>query len=205
MTAVAAPIAPEVAPAPATEIVGFKGFDLNFKCRDFQFEIGKTYTVEGAARCCENGFHGCPDDLHPLTVFRFYPPGKSRYGKVVQSGDVCRREGDKAASTILTVTAEVHLPEIIQAAIKWVFDRAKWKEGPVATQPNEGVTASGNYGAATASGYYGKARGKNGCALFLCERDQNWKIINAWAGIVGKDGIKADTFYTLKNGKPVEV
>ena len=65
--------------------------------------------------------------------------------------------------------------------------------------------SAGNYGAAMASGNYGKARGKDGCALFLAERASNRAIVSVWAGIVGRDGIKADTFYRLQAGKPVEV
>jgi hypothetical protein len=67
------------------------------------------------------------------------------------------------------------------------------------------ATASGTQGAATASGFEGKARGKDGCALFLVERSTSGDIINAWAGIVGRDGIKPDQFYRLVDGKPVEV
>jgi len=65
--------------------------------------------------------------------------------------------------------------------------------------------ASGYYGAATASGRNGKARGKEGCALFLVERDYEYAIVAVWAGIAGRDGIKPDTWYTLKNGVPKEV
>ncbi|QKC83231.1 hypothetical protein [Mesorhizobium sp. NZP2077] len=67
------------------------------------------------------------------------------------------------------------------------------------------ATASGFQGAATASGYEGKARGKEGCVLFLAERSGSGEILNAWAGIVGRDGIKPDQFYRLVDGKPVEV
>ena len=31
------------------------------------------------------------------------------------------------------------------------------------------------------------------------------KIIAVWAGIAGRDGIKADTWYSLRGGKPVEI
>ncbi len=68
------------------------------------------------------------------------------------------------------------------------------------------ATASGDGGAATATGFEGKVRGREGNALFLVER--NWvsgEIINVWAGIAGRDGIKPNTFYQLKDGKPVEV
>jgi hypothetical protein len=84
------------------------------------------------------------------------------------------------------------------------------------------ATASGDWGAATASGwrgaatalhktvsahasgYQGKACGIEGTALHLDERDMNGNIIAAWAGIVGRDGIKPMTWYTLQGGKPVE-
>ena len=39
-------------------IVGVKGFDLNLKCRDYQFEVGKTHK-EKSAKCCKSGFHLC--------------------------------------------------------------------------------------------------------------------------------------------------
>jgi hypothetical protein len=56
-----------------------------------------------------------------------------------------------------------------------------------------------------ASGRFGRAMGADGCALFLAERDTNWIIVAVWAGVAGRDGVKADTWYTLENGKPVEV
>ena len=67
------------------------------------------------------------------------------------------------------------------------------------------ATASGNYGAATAIGRNGKARGKDGCAIFLVRRDSNWKITHVFSEIVGQNGIKPDVFYTLgADGQPVE-
>lgn len=56
-----------------------------------------------------------------------------------------------------------------------------------------------------ACGYKGRAMGTDGCALFLCERDDNDVITHVWAGIAGRDGIKPLTWYTLKDGVPVEV
>jgi hypothetical protein len=67
------------------------------------------------------------------------------------------------------------------------------------------ATASGDSGAATASGRNGKAKGKEGCAMFLVYRDENWKIVHAKAAIVGQEGIKPNTFYSLnENGEFVE-
>jgi hypothetical protein len=76
------------------------------------------------------------------------------------------------------------------------------------------ATNTGNWSAASvegqssiaiASGKGGRSMGAKGCALFLVERDDNYKIVAVWAGIVGHGGIKPNVWYTLKDGKPVEV
>ncbi|MBS6362134.1 MAG: hypothetical protein KH616_17360, partial [Burkholderia sp.] len=65
------------------------------------------------------------------------------------------------------------------------------------------ATAEGKHSVALASGFYGKAKGIEGAALFLVYRDEDadgdeyGRILHAKAVIVGRDGIKADTFYTL--------
>ncbi len=48
-------------------------------------------------------------------------------------------------------------------------------------------------------------RGKEGCALFLVERNDDGKIAHVWAGIAGADGIEPDTWYALRDGRPVSV
>jgi hypothetical protein len=143
-------------PSAAEEtVIAVKGFDENLRCREFQFEVGKTYEHAGKIEICASGFHACE---HPLDVLRYYPSATSRFAVVTQSGSLARHTDDtKVASAKITIEAEIQLPQLIERAVKWVFDRAKWSEGPVATGQNEGVTASGYSGAATASGYSGAA------------------------------------------------
>ena len=141
---------------PQHEVISsFKGFDQNLQCRGYQFEIGKTYEHEGEVEACKGGFHACE---HPLNVFDYYPPSSSRYARVVQTGPLSRNGDDtKVASAKITIEAELRLPDLVQEAVKWVFDRAKWVGGSVATGVNEAATASGTRGAATASGDQGAA------------------------------------------------
>ncbi|MFG1334012.1 hypothetical protein V5F41_22510, partial [Xanthobacter autotrophicus] len=124
----------EAAPAPVTSI---KGFDADLSCRGFKFELGQSYSVDGAIKACSNGFHACPEDQHPLSVFEFYPPASSRYCIVGQSGDTDAQE-TKLASAKITIGVEISLSDLAQRAVKWVFDRANWSTGAVATSPNEG-------------------------------------------------------------------
>lgn len=132
-----------------------KGFDAQLKCRNFQFDIGQTYKHDGKVQACISGFHAVPDDLHPLTVFRFYPPAGSRFCVVEVDGETDREE-DKIAAEILTVQKEIGLHDLAAEAVKWVLDRATL-EGPVAAKDNGLATASGPQGAATASGDQGAA------------------------------------------------
>ncbi|WP_321874870.1 DUF7666 domain-containing protein [Burkholderia cenocepacia] len=74
------------------------------------------------------------------------------------------------------------------------------------------ATASGRHSAAMASGFDGRARGVDGAALFLVYRDADadgddyGQILHARAVIVGRDGIKPDTWYSLNaDGELVEV
>ena len=88
-----------------------KGFDASLKCRDFQFEIGKTYEHTGRVAACYSGFHACDAKQHPFSVFDYYAPAGSRYADVVQSGDLARDGGDaKIASARITVEARLCCP-----------------------------------------------------------------------------------------------
>jgi hypothetical protein len=65
------------------------------------------------------------------------------------------------------------------------------------------ATASGRHSVAMASGFRGRARGIEGAALFLAHRDEDadgddyGRLLHAKAVIVGQNGIKPDTWYTL--------
>ena len=197
-------------------VVGIKGFNRDMTCRGYQFKEGDTYRHDGEVKACEGGFHAIT--AHPLSVFEYYAPATSVFCRVELSGVMHSDDDIKTAAEIIKVGKQIGLGDLANEAVKWVMDRANWADGPVATKDNEAATASGYQGAATASGYQGaatasgmggRAQGKDGCALFLTERLADYskdhgKIIHVWAGIVGQDGIKADTLYTLKDGKPVE-
>ena len=200
-------------PAAPTSIVGYKGFDKDFRCHGFQFEVGKTYECSGVIKICENGFHACSN---PGDVWGYYPPVHNRFAEVEQAGAMdLRCAHSKIASAVITIKAELSLPQFIQRSVDCILSRVDFKNakesntGYRSASTNTGYRSTANVegknSVAMASGYESCAAGAQGCALFLVERDSNYAIIAVWAGIVGRDGINTNTFYTLKSGQPVEV
>ena len=106
-----------------TEIVAYKGFDKNFQCRGFQYEVGKTYVHEGPVRICKSGFHACEN---PIEVLKYYPFVTSRYAEIMQSGKIIQdKYGTKIASSVLNVVKELSFLELVERSIKLAFEKRR--------------------------------------------------------------------------------
>lgn len=209
-------------------ITGFKGFDKDLKCRDYQYEVGKKFEEEGKIEACSKGFHFCEN---PLDVLGYYPPygekGSNRYCIVKGSGNI-DRDGDdtKVACSKLYISAEIGLKGIIEAGVKFILDKVNWKDnkksntGNYSAATNTGyrsaATNTGNYSAAEVTGKESiaivtgkdsKAKGSIGCWIVLTERgewDGNvYPIKEVKAVRVDGEIIKPDTYYKLINGEVI--
>ena len=94
-------------------ITGYKGFERDFTCRGMQYEVGKTYVLEGEPKLCESGFHFCTS---PLAVFEHYSP-TNRFAIVKADEDDVIYDNDnnshKAVARRITIVKEITLDEII--------------------------------------------------------------------------------------------
>ncbi|ELU2945824.1 hypothetical protein QO699_003847 [Salmonella enterica] len=134
------------------EIVTFKGFNKDLKCRDFQFEIGKTFHHDGKVEACGSGFHACEC---PFDVFSYYSPADSRFAETISFGITDREEdGDtKIASASITIKAELTLPQFIQRGIEWIWSKIdKSLEQQIMCGNWSAATNTGNRSAATNTG-----------------------------------------------------
>jgi hypothetical protein len=137
------------------EIESIKGFGIDWKCRDFQFELGKTYTHDGAVVACGSGFHAVES---PLDVFSYYAPGTSRYAVVKQGGAISREGRDtKIASGRITIEAELKLPDLIARAIKWITEKASPAEASHSDGDQSAASSTGDLSAASSTGYQSAA------------------------------------------------
>jgi hypothetical protein len=137
------------------KITAIKGFNADWTCRGFQYEVGKTYRIEGPVSLCEHGFHAC---LNVIDVWTYYGPAGSRFGEVELGGETARHleanSDSKIAAAEITIKAELKLPEVIRRAAEWIVSAAK---ANTATGNYGHAAATGNDGHATATGYSGHA------------------------------------------------
>ena len=93
------------------KIKAYKAFDMDFKCRDFQYEVGKTYHHKGDVSICESGFHSC---TNPLDILNYYDLTNCRFAEVEAWGDIEKHNDDsKLVSRYLKVVRELSLAEFI--------------------------------------------------------------------------------------------
>ena len=203
----------------------YKGFDKDLKCRDFQYEIGKTYE-EPTAELCEKGFHACE---YPLDVFGYYAPSDmSRYCEVDLDdvSDKKNNEDSKRCGRKIAVKAEIGIAGLVKAAVEYTMEKAILGNSEHATGWQGAASATGVRGAASATGWQGaasatgeesvaaalgiscKAKGSLGCWLVLAEWAQddeyNWHRTDVQCFKVDGETIKPNIWYKLKNGKIVE-
>ena len=140
------------------KIIAYKGFDKNLKCRDFQYEVGKEYEMDGDIKCCERGFHACES---PLEVFDHYDMLTSRFAKVEQSGDIDKEENTtKVCSSKIKVKAELKLADIINLGVEWIKDVTSPSKLKKETDLNDNgnnsaqIGSSGDYAKIGSSGDY---------------------------------------------------
>ena len=242
--------------------VGFKGFDPGLICRGKRY-AENTVFEEPEAELCNKGMHFCEN---PLDVFQYYAPAQN--GKIVEFATVealapVKTDGTKSVTTKLRVGAKLTLGGLIDAAVKFCFERVKWTKkaqssgnGSAAQSSGDRSAAqssgkwsaaqssgnwsaaqssgngsaaqsSGNWSAAQSSGWFSQAetlgkesfavatgrkskvKGALGCFIACAEWRENhdgvWHPVALISGKVDGETIKADTWYTAKDGIFVEV
>ena len=133
------------------KIIAYKGFDKNLKCRDFQYEVGKEYEMDGDIKCCERGFHACES---PLEVFDHYDMLNSRFAEVEQSGEIDKEEDTtKVCSSKIKIKAELNLADIVKLGVEWIKDVTSPSKLKKETDLNDNGNNSAKIGS---SGYYAK-------------------------------------------------
>lgn len=202
-------------------MIGYKGFDKDFKCRDMQYEVGKTY-IEKEAKLCKKGLHFCEN---PLDVFTYYSPNDGKFAEI-EADDVSPETGDdsKRVAKKLTVKTEINLFKLVKLGVEYIKTQIDWDNNKESnTGDYSAATNTGDRSAATNTGYRsaatvdgkesvaislgasGYAKGAIGCWIVLAEWDtKSGHRVDVKSFYVDGEKVKANTFYILRNGELVE-
>ncbi|MDE1971434.1 MAG: hypothetical protein KGI50_07715 [Patescibacteria group bacterium] len=133
------------------KMIGYKGFDKNWKCRDMQYEIDKTYEHKGEINLCESGLHFVED---PLDALAYYDPCDGHFAEIEAYGVSAQTETDsKRVASKITVKAEINFKAICDGAIKFLYGKIDFLERVKKASGDESkLAASGNKSNLAASG-----------------------------------------------------
>ena len=198
-------------------IKSYKGFDKNLKCRDFQYEIGKEYEMDGEIKVCSRGFHACES---PFDVFDHYTMIDSRFCEVEQDGNISKEDrGTKICSSKIKIKAELKLADMINLGVEWLKEITSPKKMKTSIKDNSSgndaqIGSSGN-GAQIDStgedcvimcaGINSVAKASKGSWITLSEwsysdKKQRYIPVCVKTEFVDGEKIKADTYYKLDGG-----
>ena len=198
-------------------IKSYKGFDKNLKCRDFQYEIGKEYEMDGEIRVCKRGFHACES---PFEVFDHYSMIGSRFCEVEQDGNISKEDRvTKICSSKIKIKAELKLADMINLGVEWLKEITSPEKIKTSIKDN----SSGNYAKIGSSGNGAKIDSTGEGCVIMCAginsvakaSKGSWITLSEWSysdkkqryipvcvktEFVDGEKIKADTYYKLAGG-----
>lgn len=208
------------------KITAYKGFDKNFQCMGFQYEVGKEYKSGKTVKVCRSGFHAC---TNPLEVWDYYPVYNSRFAEVELGGVIDKERGNsKICSSEIKIKKELTLSDYIGLCVAWMNNLTKVGDNSAkigSSGDYAQIGSSGDSAKIGSSGYSVQIGSSGDYAVIMCAGDKSkakakkgsWITLSEWE-IDGEryvpvcvkteqvDGvkIKEDTWYELKDGVFVE-
>ncbi|HBG0624602.1 hypothetical protein PV669_11200 [Clostridioides difficile] len=93
-----------------TIIEGYKVFNPDWTCRNFKYEVGKTYEHDGDIEVCEAGFHFCQKAIDCFNYYSF--DNKNKVAKIEAIG-LIKTDGDKSVTNKITIVKEIEWEELL--------------------------------------------------------------------------------------------
>ena len=210
----------------------YKGFNRDMTCRGFQYKEGETYTTD-EAKLCQSGFHACENPLDCFSYYNpsesvYHEVELSDVSEEKSNDDT------KVVAKKIKVGAELSVRDLCKAHFEFVKSktvtskRGKDKANLVgenwsslsaqdwsSLSAQDRSSLSAQNGSSLSAGhdcvlaaFNSKAKAGVGSLIALAKREwsgDRYEVVDFAAGIVDGEKIKADTWYTVEDGKLVEV
>lgn len=93
-------------------VKGYKVFNPDWTCNNFQYEVGKTYEMDSAPECCNRGFHFCTKLVDCFSYYSFDPNNK--VAEVEAFGDIDANSVDsKYCTNKIHIIREIPWNEVL--------------------------------------------------------------------------------------------
>ena len=93
-------------------IKGYKVFNPDWTCRNFQYEVGKTFEEDVTPKCCDRGFHFCTKASDCFSYYGFNPENK--VAEVLALGTVDTESDDtKSCTNKIQIVREISWQELL--------------------------------------------------------------------------------------------
>lgn len=176
----------------------YKGFDKNMKCRDFQYEEGKTFIHPGTPKLCDEGFHACEI---PLDCLKYYSPAEGSIYREVEMEGVTDEHGEdsKRVGKVIKIGVKLRIRDLVRFSID-IFKK-KAEGSPAASSGDKSTAATSGYkstastsgykSTAATSGYYSTAVTSGDYSTAATSGDKSTAVVEGKESIALAGGYKS--------------
>ena len=95
-----------------TEMRGYKVFNHDWTCKDFKYEIGKTYEMDEIPKCCYRGFHFCTELKDCFNYYSF--DENNKFAEIEALGEIdSEADGRKSCTNKIKIVREISWEEVM--------------------------------------------------------------------------------------------
>ena len=92
-------------------IKGYKVFNPDWTCRDFQYKVGETYEYYGNIKLCGGGFHFC---VKAADCFNYYAFDSNNKVAEVEAIGLVKSDGGKSVTNKIRIVRELDWSEVLK-------------------------------------------------------------------------------------------
>ena len=124
---------------------GYKVFNGDWTCRDFKYEVGKTYETEESPQCCGRGFHFCTNLADCFNYYSFNTDNK--VAEIEALGEIDKDDDDtKHCTNKIKIVREIAWEEALTLCNSGNRNSGNWNSGDRNSGNwNSGDRNSGNW------------------------------------------------------------
>jgi YD repeat-containing protein len=91
-------------------MIGYKGTDFNGYCKNLQYKVGETYSLDGELKICKSGFHFCKNLINVDNYYSFCNQDYEYY-EIEALGNIIT-EGDKSVTDKIKIIRKLSKKDI---------------------------------------------------------------------------------------------